>query len=92
MRIPTVCALPKNPEDLTEGQAGTLGEIAPEDGGPWRAHNIRERFRNAFKSPDVATAEERLGAWYRARFSQLATEETSPASFQNVFNVKRPWF
>ena len=56
-------AVLKNPEDLTEGQARTLAAIERESPRLWRAYNIKERFRDVFKSPDPATARTRLDAW-----------------------------
>lgn len=56
-------ALLKNPEDLTGGQARTLEAIGRENPALWRAYNIKERFRDVFKSPDAATAAERLDSW-----------------------------
>lgn len=56
-------ALLKNPEDLTEGQARTLAAIEREDGELWRAYNIKERFRDVFKSASREVAEARLDSW-----------------------------
>ena len=60
----------KNPEDLTDKQARTLAAIERESPRLWRAYNIKERFRDVFKSPDPATAaarpataRTRLDAW-----------------------------
>jgi len=56
-------AVLKNPEDLTEKQARTLAAVERESPRLWRAYNLKERFRDVFRSPDPATAEARLDAW-----------------------------
>jgi transposase len=56
-------AVLKNPGDLTEGQARTLAAIERESPVLWRAYNLKERFRDVFRSPDLPTAEARLDAW-----------------------------
>jgi len=46
--------VPKNPEDLTEGQARALAAVDRETPRLWRAYNLEERFREVFGSPDPA--------------------------------------
>ena len=56
-------AVLKNPDGLTEGQARALEAIERETPRLWRAYNIKERFRDVFKSPDLAIARTCLDAW-----------------------------
>ena len=74
-------ALLKNPEDLTEGQARTLEAIAREDGGLWRAYNLKERFRDVFKSETREVAEARLDSWLswaqRCRIPEMVKAQAS---------------
>lgn len=74
-------ALLKNPEDLTERQERTLAAIERESPELWRAYNLKERFRDVFKSPDPETAEERLGAWLswaqRCRIPEMVAAQRS---------------
>lgn len=56
-------ALLKNPENATEAQAATLERIAREDKRLYRAYLLKEDLRDVFKSPDAATAAERLDRW-----------------------------
>ena len=66
-------ALLKNPEDLMERQERTLAAIERENPKLWRTYNLKERFRDVFKSPDVETAKTRLDAWMsRAQRCRIA--------------------
>ena len=67
-------ALLKNPEDLTERQAGQLAKIRRNRGGIWRAYEMKEQYRAIFAG-DLTRDEaaERLDAWCaRAQRSRLA--------------------
>lgn len=74
-------ALLKNPEDLTERQERTLAAIEREDPELWRAYNLKERFREVFRSPDPETAAARLDAWIswaqRCRIPEMVKAQRS---------------
>lgn len=74
-------ALLKNPEDLTDKQARTLAAIERESPALWRAYNIKERFRDVLKAPDVGTARERLDSWLswaqRCRIPEMVKAQAS---------------
>ena len=81
MMFPDLSTVIPSQESSPARQARTLAAIERESPALWRAYNLKERFRDVFKSPDAATAGERLDSWIawaqRSRIPEMVAAQRS---------------